>query len=139
VTRVLLDTNVALDFLLDRVPFVDAAAALWQANDAGEITAYVSAITPVNVFYIARKLKGVETARRLVESLLTACRVCAPGRDALLSALVLPVKDFEDAVQVVSAQEEALDALITRAPDDYKGASFPVFSPDDFLRQLASN
>jgi uncharacterized protein with beta-barrel porin domain len=39
VTRVLLDTNVVLDFLLDRVPFADAAAVLWQANDAGEITA----------------------------------------------------------------------------------------------------
>ena len=56
-TRILLDTNVVLDFLLDRVPFADAAATLWQANDAGKITAYVSAITPVNVFYIARKLK----------------------------------------------------------------------------------
>ena len=44
-TRVLLDTNVVLDFLLDRVPFADAASTLWQANDAGEITAYVSAIT----------------------------------------------------------------------------------------------
>ena len=75
-TRVLLDTNVVLDFLLDRVPFADAAAALWQANDAGDITAYVSAITPVNVFYIARKLKGVETARRLVEPIDRLPRVC---------------------------------------------------------------
>ena len=75
-TRVLLDTNVVLDFLLDRVPFADAAATLWQANDAGKITAYVSAITPANVFYIARKLKGVETARRLVEPIDRLPRVC---------------------------------------------------------------
>ena len=53
-TRVLLDTNVVLDFLLDRAPFADAAAALWQANDDGQIEAYISVITPVNVFYIAR-------------------------------------------------------------------------------------
>ncbi len=77
-TRVLLDTNVVLDFLLDRAPFADEAAALWQANDDGRIEAYVSAITPVNVFYVARKLKGIETARQLVESLLVACRVCTP-------------------------------------------------------------
>jgi predicted nucleic acid-binding protein len=49
VTRVLLDTNVVLDFLLDRAPFADAAAALWQANDEGRVEAYVSVITPVNV------------------------------------------------------------------------------------------
>ena len=77
-TRVLLDTNVVLDFLLDREPFADAAAALWLANDEGPIEAYVSVITPVNVFYIARKLKGAATARHLVESLLAACRVCSP-------------------------------------------------------------
>jgi predicted nucleic acid-binding protein len=137
VTRVLLDTNVVLDFLLDRAPLADAAAALWQANDDGQIEAYVSVITPVNVFYIARKLKGAATARRLAESLLAACRVCAPDRDALLSALALPVKDYEDAVQVVSAQAEVLDALVTRDPDDYEGVQFPVFSPADFLEQLA--
>ena len=57
--RVLLDTNVVLDFLLDREPFADAAAALWEAGRNGQIENYVSALTPVNVFYIARKLKGV--------------------------------------------------------------------------------
>lgn len=137
--RVLLDTNVVLDFLLDRDPFADLAAALWRANDEGQIEAYVSVITPINVFYIARKLKGTATARRLVESLLAACRVCSPDRDALLSALALPLKDFEDAVQVVSAQTEALNALVTRDPADFKGVDFPVFSPASFLTQLASN
>ena len=137
-TRVLLDTNVVLDFLLDHAPFADEAAALWQANDDGRIEAYVSAITPVNVFYVARKLKGIETARKLVESLLVACRVCTPDRGALLSALSLPVKDFEDAVQVVSAQAEALNALVTRDPVDYKGVNFPIFSPNGYLQQLAA-
>ena len=135
--RVLVDTNVALDFLLDRAPFADAAAALWQANEKGQIEAYVSVITPVNVFYIARKLKGAATARQLVESLLAACRVCSPDHDLLLSALTLPMKDFEDAVQVVSAQAEALDALVTRDPDDYKGSDFPILSVAGILDQLA--
>ncbi len=138
-TRVLLDTNVVLDFLLDRAPFADAAAALWQANADGRIEAYVSVITPVNVFYIARKLKGAVMARQLVESLLAACRVCGPDRDMLLSALALPVKDFEDAVQVISAQAETLDALVTRDPDDYKGVSFPILSSAACLQHLPPN
>ncbi len=66
--RVLLDTNVVLDFLLDRPPFAEAAAYLWQANEEGRIEAYVSVITPVNVFYIARKLKGAPVAKQLVEA-----------------------------------------------------------------------
>lgn len=136
--RVLLDTNVVLDFLLDRSPFADAAAALWHANEDGRIEAYVSVITPVNVFYIARKLKGLPAARQLVESLVAACHVCGPDRDLLLAALSLPLKDFEDAVQVVSAQAEALEALVTRDPADYRGISFPVLSPTSCLERLSA-
>ena len=62
----LLDTDVILDLYLDREPFADAAAALWQAHEAGHITAYVSAITPINLFYVARKLKGFAIARQAV-------------------------------------------------------------------------
>ncbi len=134
--RVLLDTNVVLDFLLERMPFADAAAALWQANEDGRLEAYVSVITPVNVFYIARKLKDVRAARRMVESLLAACRVCAPDRDLLLAALSLAVKDYEDAVQVVSAKAENLEALVTRDPSDFDGVDFPVLSPAACLEQL---
>ncbi len=42
--HLLLDTDVILDLYLDREPFADASAALWQAHEAGHITAYVSAI-----------------------------------------------------------------------------------------------
>jgi len=137
--RVLLDTNVVLDFLLDRAPFAEAAAALWQANEDGRLAAYVSVITPINVFYIARKLKGAPAARQLVESLLAACRVCELDRDMLLSALSLPLKDFEDAAQVVSAEGESLDALVTRDPNDYKNIRLPVLSPSDCLKRLSSD
>ncbi len=135
--RVLLDTNVVLDFLLDRAPFADAATALWQANEDGRLEVYVSVITPVNVFYIARKLKGAQAARQMVESLLSACHVCAPDRDLLLVALALPLKDYEDAVQVVSAQAENLEALVTRDPADFEGVNFPVLSPVACREQLS--
>lgn len=65
--RALLDTNIVLDFLLDRPPFAEAAAAIWDALAQKRFEGYVSAITPVNLFYIARKLKGAEMARASVE------------------------------------------------------------------------
>jgi predicted nucleic acid-binding protein len=92
--------------------------------------------SPVNVFYIARKLKGANEARRLVESLLTSCRVCCPSRHEMQLALALPLKDFEDAVQIVSASSERLDAVVTRDPNDYMAVNSPIFSPVDFLVQF---
>lgn len=54
--RVLLDTNILLDLFLERDPFVEDAAAIVAYHEAGRFTGYVSAITPVNLFYITRNL-----------------------------------------------------------------------------------
>jgi predicted nucleic acid-binding protein len=137
--RVLLDTNIVLDFLLDRQPFAEAAEEIWRANEEGRIEAFVSVITPINVFYVTRKLKNLATARLVVESLVSSCQICAPDRDALLRALTLPGKDYEDAVQLVTAQFALLDGLVTRDPDDFKEASLPIYSPTAFLDLLTSS
>lgn len=137
--RVLLDTNVVLDYLLDREPFADAAAAIWEAGRKGRIDIYVSALTPVNVFYIARKLKGIQEARRIVEGILAECQVALIDYGILQDALALPMTDFEDAVQNASATGEQLDALVTRDPKDYAKATLPVFSPQALLMHLASS
>ncbi|HUK91992.1 MAG TPA: PIN domain-containing protein [Blastocatellia bacterium] len=135
--RVLFDTDVILDVLLDRPGFVEPASALWEASQEGRVDAYISAITPVNVFYIARKLKGLKTARYAVEELLAAFRVCAVDHRALQAALSLPLRDYEDGVQVASALASQLDAIVTRNVRDYEKAAFPVFSPPELLARLA--
>ena len=53
------------------------------------------------------------------------------------SALKLPLADYEDAVQLASALAYQLDAIVTRDPDDFAGASLPIYSPADFLKQLS--
>jgi predicted nucleic acid-binding protein len=135
--RVLLDTNVILDFLLDREPFSESAEAVWQTIQQGRAEGYVSPITPVNVFYIARKMKGAEYARQLVAGLLAVCPACPLDDSSMQAALKLPLTDYEDAVQLASALAYQLDAIITRDTNDFAGASLPVYSPADFLKQLS--
>ncbi len=134
--RVLLDTNVVLDFLLDREPFAEAATEIWEANRQGRIEAYVSAITPVNIFYIARKLRGVEVARQIVEGLLNECRIAMVDRAVLQDAMMFSLKDYEDAVQLASAMRSRLDAIVTRNPKDYPSAPLLVLSPSDLVTIL---
>jgi predicted nucleic acid-binding protein len=136
--RVLLDTNVILDVFLRREPFIRAAAAVWQANEDKLFEGYVSAITPVNLFYIAGKIQGSNVARAAVVELLSAWRICPIDASILQSALTLPMRDYEDAVQHASASAIQIDAIVTRNLKDYTGATLPVFSPEDFLKQLPS-
>ena len=136
--RALIDTNVILDVLFERQPFVDAAAAIWLANEQDRFDGYISGITPINVYYIARKIKGYEVARKLAEELLIAFLVCPIDSSVLNFALTLSTKDYEDAVQTASAFLGKLDAIITRNPEDFTDSPLRVFSPTDFLEYLAS-
>lgn len=134
--RALLDTDVILDLVLAREPFVDDAAALWLAHEEHRFAAYVASITPINVFYIVRKMKGTDVAREAVDILVTTLHVCTIDQQVLRSASAMPMTDYEDAVQVASAMALQLDSIVTRNTKDYANAAIPVFSPANFLKQL---
>lgn len=138
-THALLDTDVILDLVLAREPFVDDAAALWLAHEERRFTAYIAPITPINVFYIVRKIKGAAIARETVDILVTTLRVGTIDQQVLQSALSMTMADYEDAVQVATAKSNQLDAVITRNTGDYTNASVLVFTPADFLKQLPTS
>jgi predicted nucleic acid-binding protein len=134
--RVLFDTDVIFDLLLDREPFAAPAAELWQANVNGHLKGFVSAITPVNIFYIARRLKGRQAAFQAVTEVLAALSVSPLDQQALQIALTLPFTDYEDAVQHACATGSQLDAIVTRNVKDFSGATLPILSPTELLQQL---
>ncbi|HEY0101293.1 MAG TPA: PIN domain-containing protein [Pyrinomonadaceae bacterium] len=134
--RVLLDSDVVLDFVLERKPFVEAAGELFELIAQGACDRYVSGITPINVFYLMRKAKGIDKARQAIGDLLIAFQVCPITHTVLKDACALPFADYEDAAQHASATASSLDAIVTRNLDDYKNATLPVYSPSDFLNHL---
>lgn len=136
--RVLFDTNIVLDFLLERGTFLPDALALFTAHDQKKIDAFVSAITPVNVFYIIRKEAGLQKAVEAVAAILDTLDVCFLDKRILEDATQLPVTDYEDAVQVASALSSRLDCIVTRDLKDYKNSPLPVYSPSDFIALLSA-
>ena|SRR4028119_185225 len=136
--RVLLDSDVVLDFVLERNPFVEAAGELFELIAQGECDGYISGITPINVFYLMRKTKGMDKARQTISDLLIAFQVCPITHTVLKEAFALPFTDYEDAVQHASAAAIKLDAIITRNLVDYKNATLPIYSPINFLNHLKS-
>ena len=46
-------------------------------------------------------------------------------------------KDFEDAIQITSAQSiHNMDCIVTRDLKDFKNSEIKVFTPDEFLTKL---
>ena len=134
--QALLDTNVVLDLLLKRAPFEVEALAIWNANRAGQFKGYVSAVTPITVFYVTRKSHGADYARSLVREVLKSFLICSLEADILNVAYQLPLDDYEDAAHLASALAYGLDAIVTRDLKDFEGSPLPILSPADFLNQL---
>jgi predicted nucleic acid-binding protein len=134
--RVLLDTDVVLDFVLERTPYVEAAAQLLELHAKKRYQGFISSITPINVFYVGRKAVGAEKARLSIADLLATLEVCPVTQVTLISALDSSFSDYEDAVQYSSAVASGLDAIITRNVRDYKNSTLPIFTPAEFLQRL---
>jgi len=137
--RVLVDTDIILDYLLKRSEFAEAAREIWLANEAGKFEGFICAITPVNVFYIARKLRGAEFTRQIIRELLLNWKICDVNQQVLENARQSAMSDFEDAVQVESARFQRLDGVVTRNINDYARAALPVMLPADFLLRLSDS
>lgn len=86
--RVLVDTNIILDNLLERVPFFRDAKTLLQTIKYRQIQGYITATTLTDIFYIARKNKGIEMAKQDVSDLLAIMQVCTVDRNILEAAIL---------------------------------------------------
>ena len=135
--KVLIDTNILLDFLLQREPFQQDAEELFQAIDSGQIIGYVTATTLTDIFYIARKhTRSIEQARKAVSETLIVMVICPVNRVILESALASGIADFEDAVQIACAVTQRLEVILTRDTKDFASSTIPVLSVRQLLEQL---
>jgi predicted nucleic acid-binding protein len=138
--RVLVDTNIILDFLLQREQFLQDAELLFQAIDSGQVVGYVTATTLTDIFYVARRhTRSVEKARQAVSETLTAMEICPVNRAVLELAFSSGLADFEDALQIACAMTQGLEAILTRDTQGFLNSSLPTLSVQELLQQLESS
>lgn len=135
--KILIDTNIILDYLLEREPFFKDSETLFNIISENKVTAYVSATTLTDIFYIARKqTKSIDKARQAILFILKVMEVCSVDRTVIEIALQSGLKDFEDAVQVASAISQGLDAIVTRNSKDFVNEVIPILTVNDLLQQI---
>lgn len=136
--KVLFDTNVVLDVLLDREPHVTAAARLFSLVDNGDLEGSICATTATTIFYIAAKSFGSKRAQAQVRDLLDLFDVAPVDRDVLTRALTLDFADFEDAVLHEAASVAGMSAIVTRDREGFANATIPVFDPHELLAAVTA-
>ena len=131
--KVLFDTNVILDVLLDRKPFVNDSALLLSMAERSEIIGYVCATTITTIHYLIEKALGRNEAYRHIGSLISLFSIAPVNRVVFERALKSKFKDFENAVLYESAALSSVQYIITRNTSDFKKSTIPVFEPKELI------
>ena len=128
--RILFDTNVILDVLLERKPHAEASAALWAMVERGDAEGMLCGHAVTMIHYLIRKNIGNAKANRVVTELMKVFQVAPVNAGVIQEALALPFSDFEDAVTAAAARSAGCDYIVTRDTKGFRGSPLPCFAPE---------
>lgn len=132
--KILFDTNIILDLLLNRQPFCEISEKVIDLSATKVIEGYISASAITDIYYIAYKgLRDKKTVCSLLERLLQIVSIAGVSDIEIKSALKANWNDFEDAVQYFTAQSVNVSYIITRNKKDYSTGAITAIEPQEFL------
>lgn len=135
--RVLFDTNILLDVILDRVPHAGVSAAALDLVGRGRVEGYVAGHAVTTVAYLVQRERGATEARKALSHLLLKVKVAPVTDSSVRLALTMEFADLEDAVCAASAQEAGCAIIVTRNPQHFRKGEPPAMLPETFLASLA--
>jgi predicted nucleic acid-binding protein len=134
--KVLLDTNIILDWWLERRPFMDEAQYVLSAAESGQVEGSLCATSVTTLFYLSAKEGGASQGRKAIETLLKFLEIAPVNRAVVTQALESPTRDYEDAVLAFSARESKIDAIVTRDKHGFERSPVRILSCSELIHLL---
>lgn len=134
VDKILIDTNVLLDYLLEREPyFEDAKKVIFSCTD-GNVQGCIAAHSISNMFFILRKDYSAKERREILLNLCKIFDVEGIDKAKLISGLENEdFSDFEDCLQMECAKAYGADYIVTRNVADYSVSEIKAILPRDYV------
>ena len=137
--KVLLDTNVILDHILSREPYAKNVGKIFDMICKDEIEAVFTANSVTDIYYIVSKRLGDTTAREALRNLFNVLVIVSIDGNDCISALNLPMTDFEDAVVVICANKDNIDYIVSNDKEFLQvDSNIARVVPSDDLLKLIS-
>ena len=134
--KILLDTNVVLDLLMQRELFYEDALEIFSSIELGKIDGYLCATTITTIYYLVSKSCTKKKTDEIIENLLQLFKVAGVVKEVLLLSLKNNGVDFEDSVIYTSAKIAQVDLIISRDKKGFKNSKVAVKTPKEFLVSL---
>jgi predicted nucleic acid-binding protein len=135
--HVFLDTNILMDILANRQPFYKSSSEIYKLGLSKKVLIYTSSNTITTLHYLLKKFIEEDKIRMALDEITNAVSIIPVDITIIKKSLKSSHKDFEDAIQITSAQSiNTMDCIITRDLKDYKFSEINVYTPDEFLNKI---
>lgn len=131
--RVFFDTNILIDVICQREPFLADSAKAWSLAESGEMRGILGALSYTTVYYVVSRTSGRHRAKAGIQMLNAVFTTATCDADVLRKAIASQMPDFEDAVQFFSAIAAQADVMLTRNVVDFPRSPLKVLTPTDYL------
>ena len=137
--KVLIDTDVILDFFFDRQPFAEYSAQVIGLCETDKIKGYVTPVIYSNVYYLLRQTARHDKVINNLKQLLMITDVLLMDREVVSNAFTSGFKDFEDSLQNFAAMKNGkIDVILTRNLKDFSKSEIGVLTPESYIKIIAS-
>lgn len=133
--KILVDTNIIIDTLTGRETFRESAEQIFilAANQIEDM--YITASSATDIYYLVRKhLHNTEQSKNTMSKLYQLFGILDVTANDCQDALLLDMKDYEDAVISCCAKRNQMDYIVTRNIKDYEHSKVKVLLPEEFLK-----
>ena len=135
--RMMIDTNIILDVLLEREPFFGPSREVLNLCESRDIQGFISASAATDIFYLIRKgLGSTDEAYRALGHILDIVKVLTVTNNDVNDAFLVKARDFEDCLQATCAKSNKCAGIVTRNPKDFREFGIPVFSPEEITERI---
>ena len=135
--KIFVDTNILVDLIADRRPFSKFAVEIFSKAEERKIKLYTSSHSIATTHYLLKKYVDEKELREILHNILDYLSIIVIDQDVIKKGLKSKHKDFEDALQIISAYSiEKLDCIVTRNIRDFKDAEIPILTPEELTKRL---
>lgn len=133
IVKAFLDTDVIIDFLIDREPFSSDSSQLFELALDKRLTLLTSSICIHNIHYFIKTKLDSKKATEIISELIDLIDIQCTSKKNIDEAIKFDFLDFEDAIQNSVASELKVDVILTRNIKDFKKSNLLVQTPKEFL------
>ncbi len=131
--KIFIDVNVFIDVMTKRSGWTESLRVLNLARKSREVESWTSALTLPLLYFFRRRVVDEVTARADAQAILKGLHLEPLSQTILDRALASAGPDFEDNIQLASAESISANHLITRNKKDFDTSQIAVLTPEEWL------